>query len=111
MAWEEMDWKLLLGDVVDRAIHDWVIYRGHSRIDKRRLAADAYSWLFLEKPGNLIYERNKAAGFEILTFLGVCSALGWDPEQVRNRARTHRAQDLLYKGRPKQTRKLPSNRC
>lgn len=67
--------------VIIRAIFDWVTYRDSTRLLQRKLADNAYEWLF--KP-SLLFN-----GFE-----SICRYLDVDPDTVRERAKKMSREDV-----------------
>ena len=59
--------------VIIRAIFDWITYRDSTRLQQKKLAEQAYAWLF--KPSQLFN-----------SFDNVCRYLDIDPGVVRGRA-------------------------
>ena len=53
--------KALLLEVLRRAAHDWVLYRGHSEITKRECAQDAFTWLFKEDEDHTSWKQRRTA--------------------------------------------------
>lgn len=90
----EKRWRKLLLRIIMRAIYDWVSWRGSKHLDRRRVAAEAYSWLYLEKPGHPRYDRDVRSGYPF-TLIGICAMLECDIDQIRRRALHVRAGDVL----------------
>jgi hypothetical protein len=61
--------------VIIRAIFDWVCYRDSTKLEKRKIADNAYTWLF--EPSTLFN-----------SFENLCQFLDISPEMVRERARS-----------------------
>lgn len=98
--------RALLLDIMRRAIHDWVLYRHHSRMALREIAQEAKIWLFDEKPGHPYWEvRHAEAEMQLTSFLGICDLLDVDPDFVRRRARSMTIQDIRTAGRPPERRR------
>lgn len=74
--------RKLWARVIQRAVYDWVEYRDSSKLEKRKIAESAETWLF--KP-NVLFN----------SFENVCEILGIDVEQVRNRARKVTKDEVL----------------
>lgn len=109
--------KALLLEVLRRAAHDWVLYRGHARLPHRECAEDAYTWLFDEHPGHAAGRERAAAVFDldegpesgvrvVTSFLEICEALDLDPETVRARVRQMDVKTIISAGRPAETRRV-----
>ena len=125
-AWEPsspqtaLQCKALLLEVLRRAAHDWVLYRGHTEIHKRECANDAYVWLFKENSDHASWKQRATAVFDlgdveaqgvrtITSFLGICEALDLDPDTVRAHVKTMTIQAVISAGRPAETRKVKRN--
>ena len=71
-------------EVIRRAAFDWVLYKNSQRMPKRLLAQDAYTWLFVENQEHPNWAiRKKTDGCTLSSFLGICAALGLDPDAIR----------------------------
>lgn len=104
--------RALLLTVIQRAMHDWVMYRTHKRIHMRQLAEEAYIWLFEEKPGHPWWEKRKKDGYITTAFLAICEIMEVDPDFVRYRAKRLTPQEIMTSGRPAERRRCipePSN--
>jgi len=97
--------KALLLEVIRRASHDWVLYRTSGVMPKRKLAEDAYIWLFQEEPGHGAWAERTANRKDFTSFLSICELLDLDPEAVRKRVRTLTIQQVLSVGRPAEYRR------
>lgn len=97
--------RALLLDIIVRAMHDWVLYRHHSRMQLREVAEDAYTWLFEEKPGHPWWAIRGESGQELTAFLTICDVLDIDPSYVRRKAKKMTVQDIRKAGRPPERRK------
>ena len=76
--------RALWVDVIRRAAFDWILYRNSRRLPKRQLAQDAYVWLFVEGPDHPDWcARAYYDGTVISSFVGICDALGMDPDSIR----------------------------
>lgn len=91
--------RQILLEMLNRATHDWVLYRESPVPLQRRRAEDAEVWLFLEGPGHPNWKLRKAEGKELTSFLSVCEFLGLEPSAVRARVRTLTPDTLQYAGR------------
>jgi len=76
--------------LIYRAVYDWLLYRESRELEKRKLAAEAYCWLFLGPEGSA------PEGFY---FYEVCEMLGVDPgvHRVHLRKLTLRQVGRLYR--------------
>lgn len=97
--------KALLLEVIRRASHDWVLYRTSGVMAKRKLAEDAYVWLFQEEPGHGAWAERAANRKDFTSFLSICELLDLDPEAVRKRVRSLTVQQVLSVGRPAEYRR------
>jgi hypothetical protein len=71
-------------EVIRRAAFDWVLYKNSQRMPKRLLAQDAYNWLFVEDQDHPNWAvRVKTDGCTLSSFIGICEALGLDPDTIR----------------------------
>jgi len=71
-------------EVIRRAAFDWVLYRNSNRMSKRKLAQDAFIWLFVEDSNHPNWQlRIENDGCPITSFIGICDALDLDPEMIR----------------------------
>lgn len=96
--------RTLLTDVMRRAAHDWVLYRGHRKMELRTLAHEAFIWLFEEGPGHPWERMRKASGMELTSFLNICEVLDVDPDFARNKIRLLTMRDVKMAGRPPERR-------
>lgn len=111
--------QALLLEILRRAMHDWVLYRQHTKLQYRELADDAYTWLFEEAPGHPNWRIRLTAEFEdnveltgsrqLTSFLAICEALDLDPELVRTRVKEMNIRSIISAGRPAETRKIKPN--
>jgi hypothetical protein len=97
--------KTLLLEVIRRAAYDWVLYRTSRRLLHRRLAEDAYNWLFLEEPGHANWIEREKAGKSITAFLVICSELDLDADTVRKYVRKLTVKNVMSVGRPAEYRR------
>lgn len=91
--------RSLLMELIRRSAHDWVLYKGHSRLDKKQLADDAYTWLFVEDENHPHWQIRKREGKELTSFLCVCEQLNLDPDRIRNYIRSLTTNRILNTGR------------
>jgi hypothetical protein len=114
--------QALLLEIIRRATHDWVLYRGHASPDKKELARQAYVWLFEEEPGHKAWKEREKALFKlrgegggpdmvevgtrrITSFLSICEIVGVDPDAVRKRAKEMTPESIMRTGRHAERRK------
>lgn len=101
--------KTLLLEVVRRAAYDWVLYRTSTRILHKKLAEDAYTWLFEEAPGHPNWEERAAQGKTITSFTAICSELDIDAKTVREYVRKLTVKNVMSVGRPAEYRRRESS--
>lgn len=93
--------KALLIEVMKRAASDWVLYRGPgARLEQRKLAEDAFTWLFKEEEGHLharIRDEDKKG---LTSFFSICEIFDLDPLIMRKKFQTLTLQRVLSFGRP-----------
>ncbi len=101
--------KALLAEILKRAIADWVLYRTSKRLEKRELAEDAHTWIFLENEDHPnFYQREEEddddpeldGARKLTSFLSICECLGLDYEVVRARAKKMDRRFIQCAGRP-----------
>lgn len=73
--------RTLWAKVIQRAAYDWVTYREHPKLSMRKLAEQAYTWIF--EPSAMFNSFNNA-----------CRYAGRNPEQVRDRIRHMTKEDV-----------------
>lgn len=96
--------RAILLEVIQRAAHDWVLYRTHERLAAQEIAADAFTWLFEECPGHPWWEERAENGTTLMSFLSICETLDIDPTKVRDRIRRLTPKEILTSGRPAERR-------
>jgi hypothetical protein len=97
--------KALLLEIVRRAVHDWVLYRGSRRMPQRQYAEDAYLWLFVEERDHPRFKERVQQNKELTAFISICDALDLDPERIRAHARKLTVGKVMSSGRPPDTRR------
>jgi len=97
--------KTLLLEVVRRAAYDWVLYRTSTRLLHKKLAEDAYTWLFEEEAGHPNWDERNRQGKSITAFLTICSELDLDAKTVRNYVRRLTVKNVMSVGRPAEYRR------
>jgi len=97
--------RALLLEIVRRAAYDWVLYRTSSRMWKRELANDAYTWLFEEKSGHPWNEERIKENKQITGFLNICESLDIDPDYVRKYIKKMTPRSIKMAGRPAEHRR------
>lgn len=102
--------RALMLEIIRRAAYDWVIYRGNKRLSHRKVARDAFIWLFVEGPGHPDWVEREKAGWSLFSFLSICAALDFDPDSVRASIKKLTPRKIQSMGRPPTRRKLPPPR-
>lgn len=97
--------RVLMLEVLRRAAHDWVLYRGSRRKEFRELAHDAYTWLFEEEQGHPWFEARKLGGTTLMSLVSICEVMDIDIDAVRDRVRKMTAEKIKTAGRPPERRK------
>lgn len=97
--------RAFLLEIVRRAAHDWILYRTHDRLQLRRIAEDAYIWLFEESPSHPWTRIRNANGTNLTSFLTICDLLELDPKFVRERIRSMTVKQIMTAGRPSERRR------
>ena len=97
--------KALMLEIVRRAIYDWVLYRGHARLEFKEIAADAYTWLFEEEPGHPWWRQRTTEKRMLTSLHAICDVLDLEPETIRARAKVMTIKMILSVGRPSETRR------
>jgi len=106
LAFQEVNGcKALLLEVVRRAAYDWVLYRTSQRLQYKKLAEDAYYWLFVEEPGHQNWTERSMAQKSITSFLSICEVLDLDPEAVRREVKKLTIRNVMHVGRPAEYRR------
>lgn len=104
---EAMGCRALLLEIVRRAAYDWVLYRTSRRMQHRKIAQDAFTWLFVEGPGHPDWEERCEKDVKNVSFIGICESLDLEPHTVRARIQSLTARDIQSTGRPPTVRRLP----
>jgi hypothetical protein len=99
--------RVLLVEIVRRAVFDWVTYRDSTRLEKKSIAQDAYTWLFLEDADH--HDSRVRDGMHLFSFLGICDVLGLDPSYTRGAIKKLTYHHIQSIGRPKTVRRLPKD--
>jgi hypothetical protein len=92
--------QALLIEIVKRAAFDWVLYRGSSRLEQKKIAEDAYTWLFTEEEDHPHWAVRVAEGKVVTSFLSICDVFDISPDVLRRKIRTLDPQRVLISGRP-----------
>lgn len=101
--------RALLLEIMRRAAYDWVLYRSSSKLQDKRLAEDAYHWLFVEEPTDRgpTWDERVAGGKQLTAFVSICEALDLDPDSVRAHIRKLTVKNVMSVGRPAERRHHP----
>ncbi len=102
--------KALLLEIIRRAAYDWVLYRESIRLHLKKLAEEAYTWLFEERVGHPYWIERVAQRKDITSFLAICELLDLDPTMVRRHIRLLTTKHVMNVGRPAEYRRLNHNR-
>lgn len=97
--------KSLLLEIIRRAAYDWVLYRTHTKIAQRKMAEQAFTWLFVEDHRSVDGVERSASGKHITSFLAICQALDLDPDSVREHVRKLTPKNVMSVGRPAEYRR------
>jgi hypothetical protein len=97
--------KSLLLEVIRRAAYDWVLYRTSTRLFNKKLAEQAYEWLFKEEPGTPEWRERDESGKNVTAFVSICFALDLPPEIVREHVRKLTPKNVMSVGRPPEYRR------
>ena len=97
--------KTLLLEVIRRAAYDWVLYRTSRRMLHKRMAEDAYTWLFEEQPGHANWIERDRVGKHITSFMAICSELDLDVPTVRRYVKKLTVKNVMSVGRPAEYRR------
>ncbi len=92
--------KALLIELVKRTAFDWVLYRDNRSMEKKKIAEEAYIWLFLENESHYHWQIREADGKAITSFISICDILDMDPDRIRSKIRTLTPQRVMSSGRP-----------
>lgn len=92
--------KNLLIELVKRTAFDWVLYRNSRKMDYRRIAEDAYIWLFLENEEHYHWQVRESDGKSLTSFQSICDVLDMDAERIRAKVRTLTPEKVRSSGRP-----------
>ena len=99
--------RAFLLEIIRRAAHDWILYRTHDRLQLRRVAEDAYIWLFEENSTHPWTRIRDVNGTGLTSFLTICDLLDLDPKFVRGQIRSMTVKQIMTAGRPSEHRKRP----
>jgi hypothetical protein len=97
--------KNLLLEIIRRAAYDWVLYRTSTRIIHRKLAEQAYTWLFKEEEGTSEWRERTDSGKQITGFMSICLSLDLDPGEVRTHVKRLTLKNVMSTGRPPEYRR------
>jgi hypothetical protein len=92
--------RALLLEIIRRAAYDWVMYRNNRRLMLKRVAEDAYVWLFVEAPGHPDWLERERDGWQLFSFLAICDYLDLEPSKVRWHIKRLTPQRIQAMGRP-----------
>jgi hypothetical protein len=98
-----LDCRRLLLEIMRRAAFDWVLFRNHHKLAKKKLAKEAYVWLFKEEVGDYAWQTRKVEDRELTSFRSICMMLDLDIEVMRGKFRELTPARILNAGRPPET--------
>jgi hypothetical protein len=101
--------RAFLLEIVRRAVYDWVLYRQHSQLDMKEIAAHAYTWLFDEDEDHPWWKQRVQEGRTFTALISICDVLDLDPKVVRARAKSMDVRTILAAGRPPEVRRRRAN--
>jgi hypothetical protein len=96
--------RALLLEIIRRAAYDWVLYRLSSDMANKKVAEDAYYWLFKEQPGTKAWRERQDSGKHLTAFLSICDSLDLDPGMVRSTVKRLTVKNVMSVGRPAERR-------
>lgn len=102
--------KALLLEIIRRAAYDWVLYRESSRLLYKKMAEEAFIWLFEEGLGHPDWTERIGNKKHITAFTSICDALDLDPLAVRSRIRGLTTRHVMNVGRPAEYRRHDCSR-
>jgi len=97
--------RALLLEIIRRAIHDWILYRNHAKLEMKERAESAYIWLFEEDKNHSWYHQREKNGSTITSFVVICELLDIEASFVRARARKTTIKQIMTAGRPAERRR------
>jgi len=97
--------KSLLMEIIRRAAYDWVLYRTSRRLQHKKLAEQAFCWLFQEDTGHEDARERIDSGKHITSFLAICEALGLVPDMIRTHVKGLTPKNVMSVGRPAEYRR------
>lgn len=97
--------KSLLLEIIRRAAYDWVLYRTSRRMLHKKLAEQAYDWLFVEEKDTAAWKEREESDKYITSFLAICEALELDPTSVRTHIKKLTPKNVMSVGRPAEYRR------
>lgn len=97
--------KSLLLEVIRRAAYDWVLYRTSRKMFNKKLAEQAYEWLFQEQPDHPDWRERVESGKHITGFVSICTSLDLDPDAVRTHVKRLTPKNVMSVGRPPEYRR------
>ena len=103
--------RALLLEIIRRAAYDWVLYRLSSDLANKRLAEDAFEWLFVESHESKAARERVTSDKTLTSFLSICEMMDMDPEKVRDRIRMLTVKNVMSVGRPAEKRHPPAEEC
>jgi hypothetical protein len=108
-AKEASSCRALLLEIVRRSAYDWVLYRLSSDMANKKLADDAFHWLFLETRQTAAWRERERCGKQLTAFLDICELLDLDPDVCRQQIRKLTVKNVTSIGRPAEKRHQSSD--
>lgn len=106
---EDEAWRALFIAIFWRAVRDWVTYRTAGSLARRKVAAEAYMWIFMEQPGHWTWKIRQSEGMGAFAFTTMCDALNLDAGKLRRWAESITAEKVKNLGRQADSRKVPKD--
>jgi hypothetical protein len=74
--------KLLLAAIIRRSAFDIALYRGSTKLSRRRIWEESYHWMFTDRDDYFT------------SFLSLCTVLDQDPMEIRKKTLRLRREDV-----------------
>lgn len=97
--------RALLLEILRRASYDWVLYRDSSKLENKKLAEEAYIWLFEEDENSASYKDRIKEKRTLTAFVTICEIMDMDPDVVRSSIKKLTIKSVLSVGRPAERRR------
>lgn len=96
--------ETLLLEIIRRAAYDWVLYKTSVKTDHQNLAQEAFTWLFVEDEQHSSWALRVRDGRILTSFVGICRALGMDPDRIREHIMRLTPNKVMAAGRSRSPR-------